>query len=312
MRKSKSDLGPPGPKRRELSGAVLSPTVLALTSWALADDEDRPLVLTLPGQTSHERRTQLQQLREGELRFHPSIVVETTPASVEWVNQPFSSLFLERMLHLPMPHIGAEIMAPWYSAMAGAWDLLWSLVAVEEFVLDEPLREVVDKPFYLVHDVHRMLWEIRFLAREQPDLRQAKNYMKYFLRWLLNEPLGEEGQAILSSVGIKRLVARDVEKMDVACFLLALVGQNGLLERTIVYFDDLELALQPNKRPVLRHLVDLLACHRRWSRLGSNPLSILFGFSGSVSDMQLLTKLNPVLAAEVKSGLVWVRGSLAS
>jgi hypothetical protein len=303
-------VGPP--KRRQSAEVELSPSVLALSSWTVSEDPDRLLTLVVPGPTHFNRQEVLRQYRDGEWRrFHSGIVIDDSK-STDWLEGNVASSFLTRVRMLRMPPVSKDIMAKWYPRTSGAWELIWNLIAVEEFIVEEPLRQLIDKPFYLVHDVHRALWEARFLAREHLDLGPVQSFMLYFDRWLMGEPLGDEGRKALASLGIKRLITKDSERLDVACFLLSLACQNGLLERSVFLFDDLEHALQPNKRSMLRQLHDLLESGRRWARLGSNPLGILIGFTGSKADLQLLTKYNAALAEEVGAGLSWARRSLSS
>lgn len=301
-----------GPKRRQSSEVVLAPSVLALTSWTVDDDEQRPIALVVPGRTHFDRQEVLKQYRDGDWRrFHSGVVVNVD-RSTEWLDGSIATGFLGRVQVMKMPIVvGKSIMASWYPR-GGPWELLWNLIAVEEFVVEDPLRQIIDKPFYLVHDIHRALWEARFLAREHPTLQPVEDFMVHFTRWLMGEPLGDEGRRVFSALGIKRTVSNSIERLDAACFLLSLACQNGLLERAIFLFDDLEHALQPNKRSMLRQLRDLLDSGRRWGRLGSNPLGVLIGFTGTRTDLQLLTKYCSPLAEDVNAGLSWARRTLSS
>lgn len=303
-----------GPKRRQSSEVVLPPSVLALSSWTVDDTPERPLAIVLPGPTHFDRQAVLKQYVYGDWRrFHSGIVIDADSTySTEWLNGNLAESLLARIALLTMPVVSKEIMAKWHPVHTGTWEVLWSLVAVEEFIVEEPLRQLIDKQFYLVHDVHRILWEVRFLAREHPSLQPAERLMNTFTRWLTGDALSADDRKTLSDLGIKRLVQKDAEKFDVACFLLSLACQNGLLERAVFLFDDLEHALQPSKRSALRHVRDLLDCARRWSRLGSNPLGILIGFTGSTTDLRLLDKYNGQLAVDVRAGLAWTRRSLSS
>lgn len=305
-------VGPP--KRRSSAEVELSPSVMALTTWTVEDDPERPLSIVLPGPSHFNRQEVLKQYRDGTWRrFHSGIVIDAMPPkSVEWLEGDIATNFLTRIRQLQMPPVSKEIMASWYPRATGIWELLWNLIAVEEFVVEEPLRQLIDKPFYLVHDVHRAIWEARFLAREHATLDATEGLMVIIDRWLMGEPLGDDGRRVLSTLGIKRLITKDAERLDVACFLLSLACQNGLLERSIFLFDDLEHALQPNRRSMLRQLRDLLDTGRRWARLGSNPLGVVLGFTGTQTDLQLLTKFNPTLGAEVREGLVRARKTLSS
>jgi hypothetical protein len=305
---------PVGPKRRQSAEVTLSPSVPAITAWTVDEDPGRLIAIVVPGATHFDRQEVIRQYAEGEwLRFHSGLVIDAKPPkTTEWLAGNVAGHFMDRIRLLSMPSIAKGVMAPWYPHVEGEWELLWNLIAVEEFIVDDPLRQMIDKPFYLVHDVHRMLWEARFLAREHSSLQPTEALMVHFTRWITGEPLGDEGRKALASIGINRLISSHTERLDVVCFLLSLACQNGLLERAIFLFDDLEHALQPNKRSVLRQLRDLLDCGRRWARIGGSPLGILIGFTGSRTDLQLLAKYNTVLMNDVTAGLAWARRTLSS
>ncbi len=308
--KKDEDEAPVG-KRRISSEVLLSPSMLSITTWTVSDEADRPIALVVPGKTHFDRQQVLKPYIEGDWRrFHSGVVIDNSKTT-EWIDGNIVQNLQVRLVHVRMPEMPKDAMAPWYPHPSGFWDILWGLVAVDEFIVEDSLRQLVDKPFYLVHDVHKALWEARFLARENPKLETAEEFMLHFTRWITGEPLGDAGRKTLHDLGIKRLVTPP-ERADVLCFLLSLACHNGLVKRAIFVFDDLEQALQPNKRAVLRQLRDLLECGRRWARLGGNPLGILIGFTGSRTDTQLLEKLNASLAAEVGTGLQWSRRSLSS
>ncbi len=304
---------PVGPKRRQSSEVMLSPSVTAITAWSIDDDPERLIAIVVPGATHFDRQEVIRQYAEGEWRrFHSGIVIDAAPPkTTEWLEGNVSTNFMERLRRLPMPPLTKDIMAPWYPR-EGDWELLWNLIAVEEFIVDEPLRQMIDKPYYLVHDVHRVIWEARFLAREHSSLHATEVLVTHFIRWITGEPLGDDGRKALAEIGINRLVSSPAERLDVTCFLLSLAYQNGLLERAVFFFDDLEHALQPSKRSALRQLRDLLDCGRRWARIGGSPLGILVGFTGTRTDLQLLAKYNAGLTHDVNAGLAWARRSLSS
>jgi hypothetical protein len=303
---------PMGPRRTKSSEVVLSPSVLSITEWTVDENPDRLVALVVPGATHFDRQVVLKQYVEGDWhRFHPGIVVDAGLEASEWIDTSVVENFLVRVLRMKLPVLDKTQVPKWYPHVGGAWELLWNLLAVDEFLVDEPLRSMVDQPFYLVHDVHRALWEARFLAREHPTLDQAERFMTALTRWISGEPLGDDGRQLLSAIGIKRLVSSPAEKLDVLCFLLSLAYQNGLLERTVFLFDDLENALQPNRRASLRQLRDFIDGVRRWSRLGGSPIGILLGFTGTRTDLQLLGKYNTKLAVDVTAGLNWARRSVS-
>jgi hypothetical protein len=279
------------------------------------DNLKRPVALVVPGATHFDRQAVVKQYVTGEWRrFQSGIHIDADPSlSSDWLTVGVLKNFTNRIISMEMPPVNKNLMAGWYQThVPQAWNLLWNLIAVDEFCVEDPLRGLVDKPFYLVHDVHRALWEARFLARENNTLQAAEGFVLHFTRWLVGDPLDAEGEKVLSALGINRHVVSPVERLDVLCFLLCLACQNGLLERAVFFFDDLEHALQPNRRSQLRQLWDLLECSRRWVRIGGCPLGVLIGFTGSRADMQLLTKLHPKLSVDITAGLNRTRRALSS
>jgi hypothetical protein len=296
----------------EESGEVmLAPSVLSIIDWTVTEEEQRPLAIVLPGANHLDRRTVLRQYTEGAWRrFHPGVVIDAEDVkSTAWLEGNVADNLLHRLAILAMPPLDKEMFAPWYPHES-AWELLWNLVGIKDIIINEHLREMVDQSFYLVHDVHRALWEARFIDRES-NMGAVEDFMLHFTHWIMGEPLGEAGQKALAAIGIKRLVSSNAEKLDVFFFLLALGSHNGLLDRAIFTFDDLEHALQPNKRGALRQLKDVLDAGRRWAKFGGTPFGTIFGFTGSSRDLELMSKFHTKLAAEVSTGLEWARKSVS-
>ncbi len=286
--------------------SALPPSVAALTSWTVRADPNGPFAIVIPGATHSDRHEVLKPYLAGEWRrFHAGVVIDVTPAkSTGWLDGDVAGNLLERVRLMRMPPVAKGVLAPW-CPHTGVWELLWNLVAVEEFVVEDPLRQMIDKPFYLAHDIHRALWEARFVAREHDTLQPVKAFLRHFCQWINGEPLGDDSRAVLAGIGIHRRITSNLEKLDVIGFLLALAGQMRLLERAIFLIDDLERALVPNKRFLLGQLRDMLSSGRRWTQFGVNPLGILLGFTGSQTDMKLLGKHQATLATEVGAGLNW-------
>lgn len=291
-----------------------APSVPVIMEWTLAAmEQDHPVALVLPGPSHAERQRVLRQYTEGIQRASPVGVVINADEGLtaSWVQVGTTENFFGRVASMRMPALLPDVLAGWYSSKVGEpWELLWGLIAVEEFLVDEPLRSMVDQSFYLVHDVHRAIWEARFLAREHAALDVTERFVQAITSWISGQTLSEEHRQALSSIGINRPVATATEQLDVMFFLLSLAYHSGLIERAVFVFDDLEEALQPQKRAMLRQIRDLLATAKRWALLGS-PVGILLGFSGSRQDMELLSKYNMSLAVEVSSGLDWTRQSVA-
>jgi hypothetical protein len=298
-------------RRSHSSEVVISPSAVAITEWTVHDRADRLIALVVPGATPFDRQSVLKQYSEGAwTRFHPGTLIDANPTATKgWFRAGVLDNLFTRASRLSMPAMEKGLVAPWYPRGTGLWDLLWGLVAIEDWLVEEPLRSMIDQSFYLVHDVHKALWEVRFIAREQPTLDAADVFMGAVIRWLSGETLGEGDRKALAALGIDRLVAEN-ERLGVLLFLFTLAYQNGLLERMVFVFDNLESALHPSERSTLRQLHVLLETGRRWARLGS-PVGFLIGFTGSRSDLSLLGKLNSKLAEDVSAGLDWARRSVS-
>ncbi len=174
-------------------------------------------------------------------------------------------------------------------------NILWALVTSEDFIVEEPLRGMVDHSFYLIHDLYRLLWEARFTVREGNDPESVIDAMT---RWISREPLRDEDTAIFAHLGIDRLVRSPAEQFDITCFLLTMAAQNGLVGRVIWLFDDLEEGL---KQPeVLLQLESLIRTISRWIEIGRCPLGIIIGFQGTKADMALLRRRNARLFSQIR------------
>jgi hypothetical protein len=192
-----------------------------------------------------------------------------------------------------------------------SWEMLWALIDVEGFAVEEPLRDMVDRNFYLVHDAHRLLWEARWIARENSDPQVVADFVALFVRWIKGEALSDADQAVLAGLQVKRQVTTDVQKLDLVNFLFALARQNGLLDRVIFVIDNIELALKADKRQLLKQFYEFVDSVRRWIAIGGTPIGILIGFSSTSEDRAVLRKYQPKLAAEVEAGLHWCRRLLS-
>lgn len=279
-----------------------------LVEWTTTPSPTQPFALVVTGLTYADRQDALKGYVEGEWRKrHRSVVIDAFgPATGEWRDEGVTNSLTARIQRLALPHVDKASMAAWYPPQPGNWDLVWALIAVENFVVEHPLRAMIDHSFYLVHDVHRVLWEARFLAREQPTLQAAEALVDTFLRWITGRKLNERDQEALTALGIRKLVSSDTERFDVLCFLLTLGHHNGFLERAVFVFDGLERALEFDRRPVLRQLQTLLDRGRTWVKLGC-PIGILVGFSGEKNDVKQLFRLNGKLGHDITNSLDWMQ-----
>lgn len=296
-------------RRTKSAEASLAPSLVSIIDWTLAPAEGRPVSVVLPGPQG--RKEMVAHYSGGEwIKTQQGISLDTI-AAADWLEIGVAASFLNRAARFVMPPESKQRTAPWFPHLAGVWEVLWALVAVEEFVIEEPLRSMVDQSFYLLHDMFKALWEARFLARENADLGVAEDFVQTLLRWLANATLTQKDVETLSSIGIRRSVTTDVERLDLICFLFTLAQQNALLSRAVLLFDDLESALGPEKKVLLKGLFELLETLRRWMRIGECPVGILIGFTGTRADLNILRKRSPKLAAEVESGVACARRALS-
>src|SRR5271166_2795807 len=113
--KKEPDEEPVDPPRRQSSEVAMSPSVLAITSWTVAESAGRPLVMVVPGPTHFDRREVLKQYTGGEWRrFHSGIVIDTAPAkTTEWLEGNVAANFMTRVGSMPMPPVPEDILAKW-------------------------------------------------------------------------------------------------------------------------------------------------------------------------------------------------------
>jgi hypothetical protein len=173
------------------------------------------------------------------------------------------------------------------SRIGGDWNLLWSLCDVEDFVVDEPLRSMIDRGTQYT-ELFQAIWEIRFLLDEGLDVRP---HVEAFTHWLTE---GEDSE-LLRGVGICSRLLSVHQRIDLLLFLLALAQQNSLIDAPIFVFDGLERATAQEApvKDLLQGLVEIVEAVESWASLGS-PAGILVGVSpGGV--LKSLRKYNPKL-----------------
>lgn len=156
------------------------------------------------------------------------------------------------------------------------WGLVWDLIEVEDFVVEEPLRSLIDQGLCLT-GLFKALWECRLLRQEGQEER-CLELMGAVLRWLCAVDLSPDQQRLLEQVRIERVLGTLQERLDVMLFLLALANQNGLADRTVFVFDGVERAVRAGvdkRRDLLRQLYETATTFGRWGRLGSGAGMVL-------------------------------------
>lgn len=81
----------------------------------------------------------------------------------------------------------------------GIWPLVWQLVTCDYLILDEPLRSLLDHESHILHEAYLMLWEARFLFKEDSDKTVAAVFTRTLLRWMSQPILTMEDKARLES-----------------------------------------------------------------------------------------------------------------
>lgn len=273
---------PPGLSLTPLAGRILS--------------DQLPVALTVPGILS-QRRAAFQKFGGW---IEPDVIVDTQRLALDrWTEDGVVSHFTNRLSKLSVPFRAQDRLVSWFPPSDDVWELLWALVAVDEFVIEDPLRMMVDQKFYLVHDVYRFIWELRFVSHET-SLKAAKKLMGTFFRWLDNDLL-EADIEVLGKLRIERRV-QESERADVLCFVTTLAAQNAIVSRIVLGFEGLNDILLAKERPKLRQLHSFLKTLTRWGGLGC-PVRLLIGFD--FGELSRLHNLHPKLADEIQAGSVW-------
>lgn len=206
-------------------------------------------------------------------------------------------------LRIPEDCMTKELSVAWVDNQKD-WEIFWGLVFTPEFLVEEPLRSMVDKGFYLVHSVYRAIWEARFVLREKGPGLLLQQMGSSVLQWLQGLPLTDEDIQRLTAIGIHKRVESDREKSDVLLFLLTLAAHNGLISRVVIAFNGIERALRPDSRALLRQLDAFCGDLDRWAKLGA-PVGAVLGIDLSRGGVSSLRKLNVKLAERVTTGLEW-------
>ncbi len=291
--------------------AVVMPPVEPVIKWTLRfhDEAKRQPMLVIPGPTAQDRMGFYRKYLSDEwASFRPDTVEDiiSDPAR-DWVDQTVLSNFTGRFAMAKVPEEAKSELPNWFPPPVWAWEFLWALTACPTFLIEEPLRSMVDQAHYLFHEVYVALWELRFRLRENPkDFEPTLQFFNAIVRWLTASHLDTCDQAMLEAAGVTRRVSNDQERLDVLFFLVTLAEHNALLNRYVVCFDGLERALRPDKRPLLREMVTFLATLDRWIRVAQAPVGVLIGMDTSSRQMAALRRLNPKLASEVEAGLAWI------
>ncbi len=286
-----------------------APPVEPVIKWTLRfhDEGKRPAMMVVPGATAHERLSWYHKYLSDEWSsFRPDTVEDiVSEGARDWVDQTVLANFTARVAMMKVPHEAKRDLPSWFPPPVYAWEFVWALAATETFLVEEPLRGLVDQSHYVFHEIFRVLWELRFRLRENKDFEPTQQFFTATIRWLTASHLSETDLAMLEAAGVTRRIQSDQERFDVLCFLITLAEHNALLNRFVICFDGLERAIRPEKRALLREMQTFLTTLDRWIRLAQAPIGVLIGMDTSPRQMSSLRRLNPKLADEVEAGLAW-------
>ena len=294
-------------RRRVVEKVLTAPPVEPVIKWTLRfhDDAKRPLMLVVPGDTTHTRMDWYRKYLGDEwASFRPNTVEDiVSQPSRDWVEQSVLLNFTERLAAAKIPRDGDHRD---FDSPTGTWEFLWALGQTEGLTVNGPLREMVDQPHYLFHEVYLVFWSLRFRIKEN-GMKATVPFFNTVVRWLTGEALSMAEANELESVGATRRISTDRERMDVLFFILTIAEHNALLNRYVMCFDGLERALTADSRGLLRELHTFLLTLDRWVRLAGTPVGVLIGMDTSQRHMSQLRRLHDKLADEVEAGLAWTR-----
>lgn len=267
-------------------------------------EPNRSVVLTIPGGNSEERETLLTAYLDPRWAALRGDTIEDVwgERTQEWLTVGAVESFVQRVATLRVPQ---DVRNGMRLPEVAAGEILWGLMRVDPFIVEEPLRSLIDQSGHHVSAVHNALWEARFLDRENADKTRVIAFVSAMLRWMAGQELGDEDVDQLAAAGIRRRIERDEERLDVACFLLTLAAQNGILKRVVLHFDGLEKVLTDDAKPGLGLLLSVIRVADRWVHMGGSPIGLFLGAPSSKGHLDQLRRLNPYLADRVSSGLKW-------
>jgi len=171
----------------------------------------------------------------------------------------------------------------------------------QNFVIDEPLKTMVDQKFYLISDLFRVILEARFQVAEGED---ASVLVTAITRWILDLKFAPKHEKLFEAAGVSRRVTQ-TEQLDLVFFLAALAFQSGVIERLTLALDRVEMAATAglkDRRILLKELDEVAFGATRWEKLGS-PIGILVG----VDKLAPLENSSPKLSKLLRSGVLHQR-----
>jgi hypothetical protein len=275
----------------------------ALVRWSLTfNEENRLPMLVVPG--TREARLDVYRVLLERFEVVPRENAIIDLQAFSWRNEGVLENVTRR---IASARVGTRSTLPvWYPPERNVWELFWSLVAVEDLTIQEPLRTLVDNAGFLAHHLYRLLWEARFLAKENVNLKPAQTFVELITRWVAGSTLSEDETVRLAKLGVKQKVETLSQHFDLLCMIVTLAEHNGFVSEMVLSFDALEEALEhENRTQLLRGLSRFLDSIERWIKEGGSPIGVLIGFNATPASMARLREHHPRLADHVRKGLTW-------
>ena len=265
-------------------------------------------MFVIPGQNREGRRFYFQRyLSPKWSRFRVGTIEDVYgPHTAHWLDVGAVEDATERVRKALVPEDCRDVLPRWCPPTPGEWELFWGLIGVENFVIDASVLPLVNQQGYLVHDLYKLIWEARFLAKENVNLMSAQALVETTLHWMTGADLSEEQVKVLADHKITRRVESTSQRAELLCMIVTLAAQNALVNRMVLTFDGLEEALDsPRWQPLLRGLNHIIEAVERWTRTCGCPVGVLVGFAPTPESMRRLKEHHPKLAGHVEDGLAW-------
>ena len=265
--------------------APFTPIEQTLTRWeAELLFPDCPAIVAVPGRTTEEVSALLSAYARSRVScMRPTGVLigpEKNPSG--WIDEG------------PSRNLARRVEA--HSGM------LRELAGVDNLIVEEPPRSLLDASENIVADAHSLLWEGRFLLKEGHP--EADSFFAAVGRWTLSLPLSAEDRRWLDTADVRRRKVRDWERLDITCLYTTLAAQNDLLSRMVLMLDGLDVAVVSGNTEALRQLSMALDSIAHWNKAVGCPIGLILGFPDDIS-LERLKSLSPSLHHHVKRGLAW-------
>jgi hypothetical protein len=276
------------------------PDVDRALPWLIALSSSADATLVVPGTTASARAKFYQDFEE---RLQPGVILDRTVAR-EWQRVAPVDSWTSRFCRLQVPDDCLGMLPKWFDRPAD-WEILWALASIDDFVIEDPLRGMVDQRHYLVHDATRIFLEFRFAVREGTASMKSQEVLYTLVRWMTGTELKKEDIAFLTSIGVNRKPMHINERIDLLIFFLTLADHNALLVSPIFLFDGLEAAVTAKDRTRLRELHAIVQGVSRWGAHMASPVGIMLGFD--TRKLGALKRINEPFGKDVERYLAWTR-----